>query len=155
MTTKLPVDKTAETAADDQVLGSCRLHSCDPVAGHRQPTYNAFALHHESLSFSLRHQLCDAAGLSLHLRVRTGQRHHAQPDGWAIARNGQLPASGWLTHISVHKVPANAIWTVAVVAAAFSAGPGRDRGHRHLHSDHIHRVRYRGRNRALGISKRT
>ncbi len=39
---------------------------------------------------------------------------------WAMARDGQLPASGWLTRISVHKVPANAIWTVAVIASAFT-----------------------------------
>jgi amino acid transporter len=39
---------------------------------------------------------------------------------WAMARDGQLPASGWLARISVHKVPANAIWTVAVIAAAFT-----------------------------------
>jgi amino acid transporter len=39
---------------------------------------------------------------------------------WAMARDGQLPASGWLARISVHKVPANAIWTVALIAAAFT-----------------------------------
>jgi amino acid transporter len=39
---------------------------------------------------------------------------------WAMARDGQLPASGWLARISVHKVPANAIWTVAVIAAMFT-----------------------------------
>jgi len=39
---------------------------------------------------------------------------------WAMARDGQLPASAWLARISVHKVPANAIWTVAVIAAAFT-----------------------------------
>src|SRR5580658_2805194 len=39
---------------------------------------------------------------------------------WAMARDGQLPASTWLARISVHKVPANAIWTVAVIAAAFT-----------------------------------
>jgi amino acid transporter len=40
---------------------------------------------------------------------------------WAMARDGQLPASSWLAHISVHKVPANAIWTVALMAAAFTS----------------------------------
>ncbi len=39
---------------------------------------------------------------------------------WAMARDGQLPASPWLARISVHQVPANAIWTVAVIAAAFT-----------------------------------
>src|SRR5579863_3777210 len=39
---------------------------------------------------------------------------------WAMARDGQLPASKWLAHVSVHKVPANAIWTMAVIAAAFT-----------------------------------
>jgi amino acid transporter len=40
---------------------------------------------------------------------------------WAMARDGQLPASSWLARISVHKVPANAIWTVALIAAAFTS----------------------------------
>src|SRR5579863_525386 len=39
---------------------------------------------------------------------------------WAMARDGQLPASPWLARVSVHKVPANAIWTMAVIAAAFT-----------------------------------
>lgn len=39
---------------------------------------------------------------------------------WAMARDGQLPASGWLARISVHKVPANAIWTVALIASVFT-----------------------------------
>ena len=39
---------------------------------------------------------------------------------WSMARDGQLPASKWLAHVSVHKVPANAIWTVALIAAAFT-----------------------------------
>jgi amino acid transporter len=39
---------------------------------------------------------------------------------WAMARDGQLPASAWLARISVHKVPANAIWTVALIAAVFT-----------------------------------
>jgi amino acid transporter len=39
---------------------------------------------------------------------------------WAMARDGQLPASGWLARVSVHEVPANAIWTVAVIAAVFT-----------------------------------
>jgi amino acid transporter len=40
---------------------------------------------------------------------------------WAMARDGQLPGSAWLARISVHKVPANAIWTVALIAAAFTS----------------------------------
>ena len=39
---------------------------------------------------------------------------------WAMARDEQLPASGWLARISVRKVPANAIWTVALIAAVFT-----------------------------------
>jgi len=39
---------------------------------------------------------------------------------WAMARDGQLPASPWLARVSVHKVPANAIWAMAVIAAAFT-----------------------------------
>src|SRR5580658_1552285 len=39
---------------------------------------------------------------------------------WAMARDGQLPASRWLARVSVHKVPANAIWAMAVIAAAFT-----------------------------------
>jgi len=40
---------------------------------------------------------------------------------WAMARDGQLPASSWLARVSVHRVPANAIWTVALIAAAFTS----------------------------------
>jgi amino acid transporter len=40
---------------------------------------------------------------------------------WAMARDGQLPVSSWLAHVSVHKVPANAIWTVALIAAVFTS----------------------------------
>jgi amino acid transporter len=39
---------------------------------------------------------------------------------WSMARDGQLPASGWLARVSGRKVPANAIWTVAVIAAIFT-----------------------------------
>jgi amino acid transporter len=39
---------------------------------------------------------------------------------WAMARDGQLPGSRWLARVSVHEVPANAIWTVAVIAAVFT-----------------------------------
>jgi amino acid transporter len=38
---------------------------------------------------------------------------------WAMARDGQLPASRWLARVSARKVPANAIWTVAIVASVF------------------------------------
>jgi len=38
---------------------------------------------------------------------------------WAMARDGQLPVSSWLAHISVRKVPANAIWTVAFISVVF------------------------------------
>jgi amino acid transporter len=39
---------------------------------------------------------------------------------WAMARDGQLPASDWLARVSDRKVPANAIWTVALIAAVFT-----------------------------------
>ncbi len=39
---------------------------------------------------------------------------------WAMARDGQLPASAWLARVSIHRVPANAMWTVALIAAAFT-----------------------------------
>jgi amino acid transporter len=39
---------------------------------------------------------------------------------WAMARDAQLPASTWLSRVSHRKVPANAIWTVAAIAAAFT-----------------------------------
>jgi amino acid transporter len=39
---------------------------------------------------------------------------------WAMARDGQLPASRWLARVSARKVPANAIWTVALIAAVFT-----------------------------------
>jgi amino acid transporter len=40
---------------------------------------------------------------------------------WAMARDGQLPFSAWLARVSIHRVPANAIWTVALIAAAFTS----------------------------------
>ena len=39
---------------------------------------------------------------------------------FAMARDGQLPASAWLARVSGRKVPANAIWTVAALAAVFT-----------------------------------
>ena len=39
---------------------------------------------------------------------------------WAMARDGQLPGSAWLARVSGRKVPANAIWTVAIIAAIFT-----------------------------------
>ncbi len=39
---------------------------------------------------------------------------------YAMARDGQLPASAWLARVSARKVPANAIWTVAALAAIFT-----------------------------------
>jgi amino acid transporter len=38
---------------------------------------------------------------------------------WAMARDGQLPASAWLSQLSAHRVPANAIWTVALISSLF------------------------------------
>jgi amino acid transporter len=39
---------------------------------------------------------------------------------WAMARDGQLPASRFLSKVSVHKVPANAIWVVIPITAIFT-----------------------------------
>jgi amino acid transporter len=39
---------------------------------------------------------------------------------WAMARDRQLPASGWFGKLSSHKVPANAMWFTAVVAGVFT-----------------------------------
>jgi amino acid transporter len=39
---------------------------------------------------------------------------------WAMARDRQLPASGFLAKVSVHKVPANAIWVVIPITAIFT-----------------------------------
>jgi amino acid transporter len=38
---------------------------------------------------------------------------------WAMARDGQVPASRFLSRVSVHKVPANAIWVVIPITAVF------------------------------------
>jgi len=38
---------------------------------------------------------------------------------WAMARDGELPASGWLGRVSAHRVPANAIWTVTLLSVLF------------------------------------
>ncbi len=39
---------------------------------------------------------------------------------WAMARDGRVPASSFLARVSVHKVPANAIWVVISVTALFT-----------------------------------
>jgi amino acid transporter len=39
---------------------------------------------------------------------------------WAMARDRQLPASSWFGRLSTRKVPANAIWFTAIVAAVFT-----------------------------------
>jgi len=39
---------------------------------------------------------------------------------WAMARDGQVPASGFLSCVSTHKVPANTIWVVIAVTALFT-----------------------------------
>jgi amino acid transporter len=39
---------------------------------------------------------------------------------WAMARDGQVPASRFLSRVSVHKVPANAIWVVIPITAIFT-----------------------------------
>ena len=39
---------------------------------------------------------------------------------WSMARDGELPASRWLARVSVHRVPANAIWSVIPIAALFT-----------------------------------
>ncbi len=39
---------------------------------------------------------------------------------WAMARDRQLPASAWFGRLSFRKVPANAMWFTAIVAAVFT-----------------------------------
>jgi amino acid transporter len=39
---------------------------------------------------------------------------------WAMARDAQLPASGWLSRVSPRQVPANAIWAVTLIAIVFT-----------------------------------
>jgi amino acid transporter len=39
---------------------------------------------------------------------------------WAMARDRQLPASAWFGKLSTRKVPANAMWFTAIVAAVFT-----------------------------------
>ena len=39
---------------------------------------------------------------------------------WSMARDGQLPASRFLSRVSEHKVPANAIWVVIPITALFT-----------------------------------
>jgi amino acid transporter len=39
---------------------------------------------------------------------------------WAMARDGQVPASRFLAKVSIHKVPANAIWVVIPITAIFT-----------------------------------
>jgi amino acid transporter len=39
---------------------------------------------------------------------------------WAMARDGQVPASRFLARVSVHKVPANVIWVVVPITAVFT-----------------------------------
>lgn len=39
---------------------------------------------------------------------------------WAMARDRQLPASSWFGKLSARKVPANAMWLTAIVAAVFT-----------------------------------
>lgn len=39
---------------------------------------------------------------------------------WAMARDRQLPASSWFGKLSSRKVPANAMWFTAIVAAIFT-----------------------------------
>jgi len=39
---------------------------------------------------------------------------------WAMARDGQVPASRFLAKVSVRKVPANAIWVVIPITAIFT-----------------------------------
>lgn len=39
---------------------------------------------------------------------------------WAMARDRQLPASSWFGHLSESKVPANAMWFLAILAAIFT-----------------------------------
>ena len=39
---------------------------------------------------------------------------------WAMARDHQVPASSFLSRVSAHKVPANAIWVVTPITALFT-----------------------------------
>ncbi len=39
---------------------------------------------------------------------------------WAMARDGKVPASHWLSRVSAHKVPVNAIWVVVPITAIFT-----------------------------------
>jgi amino acid transporter len=39
---------------------------------------------------------------------------------WAMARDGKVPGSGWLSKVSAHKVPVNAIWVVIPITAVFT-----------------------------------
>lgn len=39
---------------------------------------------------------------------------------WAMARDQQLPASSWFGKLNLRKVPANAMWFTAIVAAIFT-----------------------------------
>lgn len=39
---------------------------------------------------------------------------------WAMARDRQLPGSAWFAKLNSHKVPANAMWVTAILAAAFT-----------------------------------
>jgi amino acid transporter len=39
---------------------------------------------------------------------------------WAMARDRQLPASAWFGKLSTRRVPANAMWFTAIVAAVFT-----------------------------------
>jgi amino acid transporter len=39
---------------------------------------------------------------------------------WAMARDGKVPASRWLSKVSTHKVPVNAIWVVIPITAVFT-----------------------------------
>lgn len=39
---------------------------------------------------------------------------------WAMARDGKVPASRWLSRVSEHKVPVTAIWVVIPITAVFT-----------------------------------
>ena len=39
---------------------------------------------------------------------------------WSMARDKQVPGSGFLSRVSAHKVPANAIWVVIPITAIFT-----------------------------------
>jgi amino acid transporter len=38
---------------------------------------------------------------------------------FAMARDGRIPASSWISKVSAHRVPSNAVWLVTGVSAAF------------------------------------